>query len=1048
MDSSGEAFPSISAPFIRRPVATTLLALGLILIGAVAYRFLPVASLPRVDFPTIHVSAGRPGADPATMAATVAAPLERRLAEISGVTELTSVSSLGSTSISVQFDLDRDIDGAARDVQAAINAALTDLPADLPSSPSFRKSNPADAPILILALTSDTQPPRALYDAADTVLLQRLSQVEGVAEVTVNGAEQPAVRVQVDPSAIASMGISLDQVQSAIVNANAHNPVGAFDGPLQGGGIATNDQLDAPDQYRSIVVGSKSGMVVTLGAVASVAPGVRNNLMAGWYDKRPAVLMTIYKRADANVIDTVDRIRALLPTLAHWIPDGIRIAVLSDRTVTIRASVEHLQFMLAASIALVVLVVLLFLRRLTPTVAAGVTVPLSLAGTAAAMWAAGFSLDNLSLMALTISVGFVVDDAIVMIENVFRNVEAGMTPLQATLEGARQIGFTVVSITVSLIAAFIPILFMGGVVGRLLREFAITMTFAIAISAVVSLTVTPAICARFTRSAGRITWVDRLMEPLLTKLTAAYARGLCWTLRHRLLMLGLTIATIVATVALYSSAPKGFFPQDDTGLAMVITQASADVSFEAMQALQQKVDEVLVSDPAVQAIGSFIGASGGNAAVNQGRIFVTLKPIQERDASVFRVIERLRRKLSHIPGVSSYLTPVQDLRVGARSSKSQYQFTLWDSDFDELLRWTPRVLASLRSLPGLVDVSTDRDQGGLQLNVGIDRIAAARLGVRVQDIDDALGNAFSQRQVSIIYTPRNQYRVILEVAPHLQRDPTALQRIYVAGTSGAGIPLAAVTRIDRSVSPLVVNHQGQFPAVTITYNLTEGVSLSDAAVRIRSAIADLHLPDTLHAEFAGNAQAFAQLARDQPLLIAAALVTIYIVLGVLYESLVHPLTILSTLPSAGIGALLALRIAGMELTIIALIGIILLIGIVKKNAIMMIDFALEAQRQRGLAPQEAIYEACIERFRPITMTTLAALLGAVPLVIASGAGAELRRPLGITIVGGMAVSQLLTIYTTPVIYLLLERLTRRFEPSEPARVADMPAPAQPGTHVA
>ena len=1031
-------YASISEPFIRRPVATTLLAIGLVLVGAVAYRFLPVASLPRVDYPTIHVSAGRPGADPSIMAKTVAAPLERRLAEISGVTELTSVSSLGSSSISVQFDLDRDIDGAARDVQAAINAAVSDLPGDLPTSPGVRKSNPADAPIIILALTSDILPPRTIYDAADTVLAQRLSQVEGVAEVTVNGAEQPAVRVRIDPAALAGMKISLDQVQSAIVNATAGNPVGSFDGALQGGTIGTNDQLMTAADYRPIVVRASSGAVVSLDAVASVESGVRNSLMAGWYDKRPAVLMTVLKRADANVIETVDRIRKLLPELARWIPAGIKVAVLSDRTVTIRASVEHLQFTLAASIALVMLVVLLFLRRLTPTVAAGVTVPLSLAGTAAAMWAAGFTLDNLSLMALTISVGFVVDDAIVMIETVFRNVEAGMTPLRAASEGARQIGFTVVSITVSLIAAFIPILFMGGVVGRLLREFAVTMTFAIAISAVVSLTVTPMICARFGRTSPRMSRLDRLMEPLLSRLTAAYARGLRWSLRHRYLMLAVMLATVAATVQMYVDAPKGFFPQDDTGLVMAMTEASPDISFEAMQALQQRVGEVIVADPAVAAIGSFIGSSGGNASVNQGRVYITLKPLEERGASVFRVIDRLRHKLARIPGISVYLVPTQDLRVGARSSKSQYQFTLWDPDYDELLQWLPQVLSRLRALPGLIDVSTDREQGGMQLNVRIDRTTAARLGVRVQDIDDALGNAFSQRQISIIYTPRNQYRVILEVDPQLARDPSALQRIYVAGAGGVSVPLTAVTHAERSLSPLVVNHQGQFPAVTITYNLAPDVSLSDAGARILQAVGELHLPDTLHAEFAGDARAFNQQMRDQPLLIAAALVTIYIVLGILYESLLHPLTILSTLPSAGVGALLALRVAGMDLTIIALIGIILLIGIVKKNGIMMVDFALEAERKRGLPPEQAIFEACIERFRPITMTTLAALLGAVPLAIATGTGAELRRPLGITIVGGMAVSQLLTLFTTPVIYLLLDRL--RWPATAPAAEARAATP--------
>ena len=1008
---------SFSEPFVRRPVATTLLAIGLFLIGAVAYRFLPVASLPRIDFPTIHVSAGRPGADPATMAATVAAPLERRLAEIAGVTEITSVSALGNSSSSLPFDLSRDIDAAARDVQAAINAAAADLPGDLPNSPTIRKSNPADTPIIILALTSNTLSPGAIYDAADTVLSQRISQIEGVAEVTVSGAEQPAIRVRVDPAALSNMGIGLDQVQNAIAAANASGPLGAFDGATQSGTIATNDQLSTVEGYRSIVVKNASGTIVRLSDIADVRQGVRNRLMAGWFNRQPAVLIIVFKQADANVIETNDRIRALLPELKRWIPAGIDISILSDRTATIRASVDHLQITMTATITLVMLVVLLFLRRLPATLAAGITIPLSLAGTVAAMWAFGYTIDNLSLMALTISVGFVVDDAIVMIENVYRGLERGMRPMEAALAGARQIGFTVVSISISLIAAFIPILFMSGIIGRLFSEFSVTLACAIAISALVSLSVTPMICGHFMRleAGSKGARLDRIVEPLIARVTALYARGLRWALRHQIVMLGVTLATVFVTIELYIAAPKGFFPQDDTGFIFGTTEASADTSFAMMETLQQRVAGIVLSDPAVAGIGSFVGASGGNSSVNQGRMFISLKPLGERNVSVFRVIDRLRKKLSAVAGISLFLVPAQDLRVGARQSKSQYQFTLWASDVAELQRAVALVLDRIRGLQGFLDVSTDREQGGLQLNVAIDRAQAARLGVNVQDIDNVLNNAFAQRQVSTIYKPRNQYHVILEVDPALQKDPTALQHIYVSGVGGAQVPLANVARFERGLTPLVVNHQGQFPSVTITYNLATGISLGDARTALERTIAELHLPDTVHAEFSGNAQAFLQTLRDEPMLIVAALITIYIVLGVLYESLLHPLTIISTLPSAGVGALLALRIAGIDLTIIALIGIILLMGIVKKNGIMLVDFALEAERKHGMSPPQAIYHACLARFRPITMTSLAALFGALPLLIGSGPGAELRRPLGITIVGGMNVSQLLTIYTTTVI---------------------------------
>jgi multidrug efflux pump len=1033
---------NFSYPFILRPIATTLLAIGLFLVGVVAYRQLPVSSLPTVEFATIRVSANRPGADPETMAATVAAPLERRLGEISGVTEITSVSSLGSTNITVQFDLDRNIDRAGRDVQAALNAALSDLPGDLPNLPTMRKSNPSAAPVLIIALTSKTMPASAIYDAADTVIAQRISQVDGVADVTVSGAEQPAIRVRVDPSLIAMAGLSLEDVRTAIANANSLTPLGVFDNQSQAETLATNGQIRTPEDYRPLVIRAANGNVLRLTDIAKVEQGTRNSRSAAWFNQQPAVLLIITKQGDANVIDTVDRIKTLLPELRRWVPAGIDISILSDRTTTIRASVLDMQLTLAATVVLVMLVVFLFLRRLAATAAAGVTVPLSLAGTCAAMWLAGFSIDNLSLMALAISIGFVVDDAIVMIENAFRNLEKGATPLQAAIDGARQIGFTVVSISVSLIAAFIPLLFMGGVVGRLFREFSVTLVFAIAISTIVSLTVTPMICAHYVKAvpSDDATWLDRWMTAIMSRLTRFYAATLGIVLRHRILMLVVMLATVALTVDLYIKTPKGFFPQDDTGLVFGSTRASPDVSYQTMAALQKQVLDIVAADPAISGVGSSVGGSGWNGSVNQGRMFISLKPLDERGgASTAQVVDRLRKKLEGVAGIRLFMVPAQDVRVGGRQSRSQYQFTVWSPDIAELQRWFPRVQDAIKALPGITDVSADREQGGLQVNVVIDRMAAARLGVRVEDIDNALNNAFSQRQISTIYTQRNQYRVILEVPPNLSQDPENLKQVYVEGANGTQVPLSAVAHFERGLAPLLVNHQGQFPAATVSFNLRPGMPLETASAAVLDAVAKLHLPDSLHADFAGDVRAFQQGAGAQPLLILAALIAVYIVLGVLYESLAHPITIISTLPSAGLGALLALRIFGSELTIIAFIGIILLIGIVKKNGIMLVDFALEAERQRGLPPERAIYEACLERFRPILMTTLAALLGALPLVIASGPGAELRRPLGITIMGGLVVSQILTLYTTPIIYLLLDRLHRRL--SGRRRPQPVPAPA-------
>jgi|RhiMethySRZTD1v2_1073278.scaffolds.fasta_scaffold00144_54 multidrug efflux pump len=1034
---------NFARPFILRPVATTLLAIGLFLVGLVAYRFLPVASLPSFEYPTIRVFASRPGADPTTMAATVAAPLERRLGEIAGVTELTSTSSLGSTSIAVQFELGRGVDRAARDVQAALNAALSDLPGDLPTMPSFRKSNPAASPILIIALTSKTLSPSAVYDVADTVVAQRVAQVNGVADVSVSGAEQPAIRVRVNPAAIAAAGISLEQVRTAIVAANSAGPLGAFDGAERAETIAVNDQLRRVSAYEPIIIKAENGNVVRLTDIASIERGTRNSRSAAWFNQQPAVLLIITKQFDANVIETVDRIKELLPELKRWIPAAVDISILSDRTGTIRASVADMQWTLAATIALVMLVVFLFLRRLAATIAAGVTVPLSLAGTCAAMWVAGFSIDNISLMALAVSVGFVVDDAIVMIENTFRNLEKGMGPVRAALQGARQIGFTVLSISVSLVAAFIPLLFMGGIVGRLFREFSVTLAFAIVVSTVVSLSVTPMICAHFVKQppSPNATLLDRVVNGILARLLRGYAVTLDVALRHRLLMLVVMAATVALTVDLYIKTPKGYFPQDDTGLIWGSTQASSDVSYQTMADLQKRVLDIVAADPAIAGVGSSVGGSNWSGSVNQGRMFISLKPLAERDGlSTARVVDRLRGKLQHIAGIRLFMVPAQDLRVGARQGRSQYQFTLWSPDIDELQKWLPRVQERVKQIPGIIDVSTDREQGGLQLNVAIDRQAAARLGVRIQDIDSALNNAFSQRQISTIYTARNQYRVILEVDPRLQRDPEDLSQVYVPSDGGTQVPLSAVARFERALAPLVVNHQGQFPSVTITFNLRPDTPLETASLAVQNAIAEMRLPDVINAEFAGEARDLARNTGAQPLLILAALIAVYIVLGVLYESLAHPLTIISTLPSAGLGALLALRLFDAELTVIAFIGIILLIGIVKKNGIMLVDFALEAQRRRGLAPDQAIYEACMQRFRPILMTTLAAMLGAVPLMLATGPGSELRRPLGITIVGGLLVSQILTLYTTPVIYLLLDRLHQRWG----GRRQAVPAPDQRG----
>jgi multidrug efflux pump len=1038
---------NVSLPFIERPIATTLLSIGVFLVGAVAYNFLPVAALPNVEFPTIHVTANRPGADPSTMAATVAAPLERRLGEIPGVVELTSSSSLGTSSISIQFDVSRKIDNAARDVQAALNAAVADLPGDLPNLPNFRKANPNAWAILILALTSDTRSASSIYDVADTVIAQRLSQVDGVAEVTVSGAEQPSIRIRVNPVAIASMGINLEDVRLAIVNANAAGPLGTFDADGIASVIGTNAQMRDPREYRNIVVKSANGAVTLLGSIATVEQSTRNSRAAAWFNRQPAVILNVTKQAGANVVETVDRVKALLPELQRWVPPDIKFSVLSDRTLMIRASVRDMQLTLGATVLLVMLVVFVFLRRLTPTIAVGITVPLSIAGTFAAMWLVGYSIDNLSLMALAVSVGFVVDDAIVMIENAFRNLEKGMTPVRAAIEGAQQIGFTVISISVSLIAAFIPLLFMSGLAGRLFREFSVTLVFAIVISTLVSLTVTPMICAHYVRStpSTHATWFDRLVEGGLARLKRAYGTSLSVVLRHRVLTLLALAATVALTVNLYIKTPKGFFPQDDSGFIGAAVVASTDTSFQAMIGMQQRAADIVLSDPGVESVGSSVGGMPWSGTVNNGRLFISLKPRAERGGlSTFEVVERMRASLQDIPGARVYMWPTGQLpNVGGRQSRSQYQFTLIDADAEELGLWVPRVQERIRRIPGIIDVTTDREQGGLQANVVIDRTAASRLGVKVQDIDNALNNSFSQRQISTIFTQRNQYRVILETDTQHQRDPSDLGEVYVAGTGGTQVPLSAVARLTKSNTPLSVNHQGQYPAVTITYNLDADTALETAANAVLQAVREMHLPDTIRSDFAGDMKVFTESAASEEILILAALIGIYIVLGVLYESLAHPLTIISTLPSAGLGALLALTAFGAELSIIAFIGIILLIGIVKKNGIMLVDFAIEGER-RGLSSEAAIHEACLHRFRPILMTTMSALLGAVPLLMATGTGAELRRPLGMTIIGGLVVSQILTLYTTPVIYLMLDRLHRRLSGatrrvSSVGGAADVPA---------
>ncbi len=1014
---------SISTPFIKRPIGTSLLTAALFLSGALAFSFLPVAPLPQVDFPVIQVGAGLPGADPQTMASAVATPLERQFGRIAGVNQMTSTSQYGSTSVVLQFDLNRNIDAAARDVQAAINAARSQLPSYLPGNPTYRKANPADAPILILSLTSDSITLPRMYDAADSILAQKLAQIEGVGQVFVGGGARPAVRAEVNPSLLNKLGVGLAQVRTALGAANANSPKGTVADPVNVWSINANDQIKVADQYRPLIVGKNptTGATVRLGDVADVQDSVEDARVMGLANGKPAVLIIVFRQPGANIISTVDRVVQMLPQLRTSISPAIDVGIVMDRTTTVRASVHDIEVTLLISIVLVILVVFAFLRTVRATVIPSIAVPLSLVGTFGVMYLLGYSLDNLSLMALAISTGFVVDDAIVVLENITRYIEQGMPPVQAAYRGAREIGFTVLSMSTSLVAVFIPILMMGGIVGRIFREFAVTLSIAIGVSLVVSLTTTPTMCAKFLRPLdeekhGRL---YRFSQSIFDGVLGIYTKSLGWVLRHQFFTLLVTIGTAVLSVCLYIIVPKGFFPQQDTGRVVGSVQAAQDISFDAMRTKMKQFVDIVMQDPAVQTI---VGFAGGNTSANQGRMFITLKPLSERKISADQVIGRMRRKLAVVPGATLYMQSAQDLTIGGRQSQAQYQYTLQGENLNELNNWSPRLLQKLRTMRELRDVNTDQQEHGLEARVVIDRDTASRLGVNLQDVDNALYDAFGQRQVSTIYRQLNQYHVVMEVAPEFQQNTEALQIVYVRSSNGQMVPLSAFAHFGVSNTPLAVNHQGLYPSVTLSFNLAPGISLGQATQLIDEAQRSIGFPNTIHASFQGTAAAFRDSLSSEPVLILTALAAVYIVLGMLYESYIHPITILSTLPSAGVGAIWALLLFRMDLDVIGMIGIILLIGIVKKNAIMMIDFALDAERREGKSPVDAIYEACLLRFRPIMMTTMAALLGGLPLALGTGTGSELRRPLGITIVGGLIVSQALTLFTTPVVYVYMDRL--------------------------